>query len=61
MLAAVYCRVSTEKDDQINSLESQMSYFLNYIENCPDLTLFQIYADKGISGTAVKTEPDLFR
>ena len=54
MLAAVYCRVSTEKDDQINSLESQMSYFLNYIENCPDLTLFQIYADKGISGTAVK-------
>lgn len=54
MLAAVYCRVSTEKDDQINSLESQMSYFLRYIENCPDLTLFQIYADKGISGTAVK-------
>lgn len=54
MLAAVYCRVSTEKDDQINSLESQKNYFFRYIQSCPDLSLFQIYADRGISGTAVK-------
>lgn len=54
MLAAVYCRVSTEKDDQINSLESQKKYFLNYIEKCPELSLFRIYADRGISGTMTK-------
>lgn len=52
MLAAVYCRVSTEKDDQINSLASQREYFLHYIEKCPELELYQIYADRGISGTA---------
>ena len=29
--AAVYARVSTDKDDQTNSLESQKSYFAQYI------------------------------
>ena len=32
---AVYCRVSTDKDDQANSLESQQKYFKEYIERNP--------------------------
>ena len=51
---AVYCRVSTEKDDQLNSLEAQRRYFKEYIERQPDWTLHKIYADEGITGTSVK-------
>lgn len=51
---AVYCRVSTEKDDQLNSLEAQRRYFKEYIEQQPDWTLHKIYADEGITGTSVK-------
>ena len=31
---AAYCRVSTDKDDQINSFESQKCYFEKYINLC---------------------------
>ena len=51
---AVYCRVSTEKDDQLNSLEAQRRYFKEYIEQQPGWTLHKIYADEGITGTSVK-------
>lgn len=30
---AAYARVSTEKDEQNNSLEAQKDYFLKYIQN----------------------------
>ncbi|MCL1858150.1 MAG: recombinase family protein [Oscillospiraceae bacterium] len=49
-----YCRVSTEKDDQINSLQSQKNYFNNYINDHDDWELVNIYADEGISGTSTK-------
>lgn len=49
---AVYCRVSTEKDDQVNSLEAQRRYFEEYIEQQSDWALFRIYADEGITGTS---------
>jgi len=29
-----YCRVSTEQDDQLNSLENQKWYFEKYIRKC---------------------------
>ena len=32
---AAYCRVSTDNDDQKNSLESQKIYFKEYIEKTP--------------------------
>jgi len=51
---AGYCRVSTEKDDQINSLESQIRYFSEYINNQTDWQLYKIYYDEGISGTSTK-------
>ena len=34
---ATYCKVSTDKDDQINSLESQKRYFEDYIKRNEDL------------------------
>lgn len=51
---AVYARVSTDKDDQANSLENQRNYFANYILNHADWQLTEIYYDEGISGTQTK-------
>lgn len=52
--AAAYCRVSTDKDDQINSLTSQIKYFTEYI-NCQNgWSLCEVYYDEGISGTSIK-------
>lgn len=51
---AAYCRVSTDKDDQANSFESQQRYFYDYIHRQPDWELYQIYADEGITGTSTK-------
>ena len=51
---AAYCRVSTDKTDQIGSFESQKRYFREYIEQNADLELYRIYADEGITGTNVK-------
>ena len=32
MRIAAYCRVSTEKEDQLNSLEMQKKFFTDYVE-----------------------------
>lgn len=51
---AAYCRVSTDKDDQTNSLISQRKYFADYITHHEDWTLIDVYYDEGISGTQTK-------
>lgn len=51
---AAYCRVSTDKTDQANSLESQQKYFNEYIKRNPLWKLYNIYVDDGISGTNTK-------
>lgn len=51
---AAYCRVSTDKDDQTNSLISQRKYFADYITHHEDWTLMDVYYDEGISGTQTK-------
>ena len=51
---AAYCRVSTDKDDQANSLASQRRYFEEYIAQNPNWHLVNIYYDEGISGTSTK-------
>lgn len=48
---SAYCRVSTDREDQANSLKSQKEYFKSYIEGHEDWTLAEVYADEGISGT----------
>ncbi|MDE7224572.1 MAG: hypothetical protein K2O34_12450 [Acetatifactor sp.] len=42
---AAYCRVSTDKDDQTNSLISQRKYFADYITHHDDWTLIDVYYD----------------
>lgn len=54
---AAYCRVSTEQDSQINSLESQKQYFASYIAENPDWELAEVYYDEGISGTQSSRRP----
>ena len=49
-----YCRVSTDKEDQINSYNSQVTYYKNLIQENPKWIFAGIYADPGITGT--KTE-----
>lgn len=46
-----YARVSTEKEEQINSLENQVSFFENYISKNINWTFVCGYVDEGISGT----------
>ena len=48
IFVASYCRVSTDKDDQTNSFESQRRYFKEYIERQPDWELYEIYADEAV-------------
>lgn len=53
MNIAAYCRVSTDKADQLNSLEAQKKFFVEYAEKTGH-TLVRLYADEGLSGTKVK-------
>lgn len=51
---AAYARVSTDKEDQTNSLLSQRSYFADYITHHEGWKLSEVYYDEGISGTQIK-------
>lgn len=42
---AAYCRVSTDREDQANSLHSQQTYFTQYIQARQDWILTTVYAD----------------
>jgi len=48
---AAYCRVSTDYDHQINSLEMQKRHYLTLVHNNPEWDLVGIYSDKGVTGT----------
>ena len=51
---AAYCRVSTDHEDQVNSLASQKKYFAEYIDRNPLWELSEVYVDEGITGTSTK-------
>ena len=51
---AVYARVSTDHEDQKDSIENQQIYFQNSINLHPNWELYKIYADEGITGTSLK-------
>lgn len=48
---AVYCRVSTDFEDQLESFENQQRHYRNYVNTREDYELVKIYADEGITGT----------
>lgn len=51
---AAYARVSTDKDDQVNSFESQVKYFTDYIARESEWELVKVYSDDGLTGTMTK-------
>lgn len=51
---AAYARVSTMKDAQENSLQSQQEYFTEYIQRHPDWIFAGMYTDDGISGLSIR-------
>lgn len=60
MNIAAYCRVSTDKEDQLNSLEAQKTFFAEYTTRTGD-TLIRLYADEGISGTKIRNRKEFLR
>lgn len=56
-----YARVSTDKDEQLHSLQSQISFFNDYISKVPNWKFIGSYIDEGISGTQVKKRDEFLR
>ena len=48
-----YCRVSTDSDVQLNSLDNQLEYYENYIKSKPKWTLVDGYVEEGVTGVRV--------
>ena len=48
---AVYCRVSTDSEEQETSYEAQVSHYTEFIQSKPEWQMVEVYADDGISGT----------
>lgn len=60
MKIAAYCRVSTDKDEQLDSLEHQKQFFSEYAgKNGHELV--RLYADEGITGTSLKKRNEFLR
>lgn len=60
MRIAGYCRVSTDKTDQLNSLEAQKGFFGEYTQKNGHV-LVGLYADEGISGTKIRNRTEFQR
>jgi DNA invertase Pin-like site-specific DNA recombinase len=58
---AAYCRVSTDSDEQLESLETQKTHYESYITSRDDWQFAGIYYDEGISGTGKSRRPELER
>ncbi len=56
-----YARVSTDKDEQLNSLENQVQYYTELIRSKPRWTYVEGYVDEGISGTSTKKRDSFLR
>lgn len=51
---AAYARVSTDKEEQLTSYESQVDFYTRYIQDRDDWEFAGVYADEGITGTSTK-------
>lgn len=61
MVVVAYARVSTEKEEQEDSFERQVSYYTTLINSKPEWKFGGIYADPGITGTRAEKRPDFLR
>ena len=60
MIIAAYCRVSTDSNEQLESLANQKAFFAEYARRSGH-RLFRVYADEGISGTSLKKRDEFLR
>ena len=56
-----YARVSTDHEEQLNSLENQVMYFENYIKSQSNWIFVHGYVDEGISGTSVNKRDNFLK
>lgn len=56
-----YARVSTDKDEQLNSLGNQVQYYTQFIQEKRNWTYIPGYVDEGISGTSTKKRDSFLR
>lgn len=56
-----YARVSTDQDEQINSLENQVQYYTELIQSKPNWKFVPGYIDEGISGGSTKKRDNFNR
>jgi DNA invertase Pin-like site-specific DNA recombinase len=52
---ASYCRVSTEEELQMNSLDNQIVHYTNYIRSNPEWQFAGVFSDLGKSGTKMES------
>lgn len=58
---AVYARVSTEHESQINALSNQIQYYDDILKQHKDWKLYERYVDEGISGTSINKRINFLR
>lgn len=58
---AVYCRVSTDSEEQLTSYNSQVAHYKAMVESSTNWELVDIYADEGISGTQAERRAEFQR
>ena len=56
-----YARVSTDQDEQMNSLENQVQYYTELIQSKPNWKFVPGYVDEGISGGSTKKRDNFNR
>ena len=56
-----YCRVSTDDEEQLNSLESQKVFFDSLKAEHDNWISYELFYDKGISGTSLEHRDDFKR
>lgn len=56
-----YCRVSTDSDVQLNSLDNQLEYYETYIKSKSTWTFVDGYVEEGVTGTRADKRPSFMR
>jgi len=54
---AAYCRVSSDKDEQLHSLATQTAFYTKSLTEDENCEFAGVYADEGISGTNANNRP----
>ena len=56
-----YCRVSTDSDVQLNSLDNQLDYYETYIKKNKAWSFVDGYIEEGVTGTRADKRPSFMR